>query len=102
MGRGGAETTRPDPLTYTRNHHPLYQTHEASLSFTPQDETVLPTQTCVPRHQAGPTYPPPLFFCLAEEAWRVIYGPVAMAVVVRVSDSATAARPGSDRVSVCG
>lgn len=33
------------------------EAHKASLSFPPQDETVLPIQTCAPRHQTGPTYP---------------------------------------------
>lgn len=56
---------------------------------------MLPTQACAPRHQAGPTYPPPPFLCLAEDAWWVIHGPVAMVVMRRVSDSATAEVPGS-------
>ena len=29
---------------------------------------MLPTQTCAPRHQTGPTYPPPPFLYLAEDA----------------------------------
>lgn len=69
--------------------------HKASLSFPPQDETVLPTQTSVPRHQTGPTYPPPPFLCLAEDVWRVKHGLVAMARMGRVRDSATAVVPGN-------
>lgn len=46
---------------------------------------MLPTQTCAPRHQTGPTYPPPPFLCLAEDVWWVIHGLVVMPVVGRVS-----------------
>lgn len=61
-GKGGEAQRRLGlilffPYATTTSTTTSGEAHKASLSFPPQDETVLPTQTCAPRHQTGPTYP---------------------------------------------